>query len=372
LHNDRYEVFAVQVEGEKAWKVWDPDGLKLPENIALDPTVAPFRHTVTFASPEPVPLDAFPKPTLNGKLKPGALLYVPRGSLHVASTAGIDMPSLHITMGVMTQGFSYAIALFHVALEPDVKKAISAAGWDLHRFRQTLMRISDLKVDGLAFRQSLPFGWMRSAQNSEDLVGCSSSRRNSPLDTSINSKVAWNEVRRTLEVLLRRVLQDAPIALEQPLKISDHAVLSVKDVLTRQLKKTEEDLTAVAALPPTEALDVLELPASLHIAFIAWGVDTYGGGEIDARFSWCGRGAEGAAKARWPAGMLPMLQIVAGSTTRRLYLSDLRADSPMHALIFAVELTSLWLYPPIRLVSRDEPALATRSRFPNCEDVGDL
>jgi ribosomal protein L16 Arg81 hydroxylase len=151
VHNDRQEVLAAQVHGQKTWKVWDLKGLELPDEIMLEPAIAPFRHTVSLITSGAASLDAFPPASLDVSLQPGALLYVPRGSLHVASTAGVStQPSLHLTIGILTQSFSYAIAAFHMAAEGLLKDAIAQAGWDLHRFRQNIMKLADHKHEGAA------------------------------------------------------------------------------------------------------------------------------------------------------------------------------------------------------------------------------
>ena len=84
-HYDNHDVIVIQVEGEKAWRLYDM------------PIETPFRgEGFQQGQYEPGPLrQAF-------VLKPGDCAYVPRGLMHDAQTSG-DKPSLHITVGLITR-----------------------------------------------------------------------------------------------------------------------------------------------------------------------------------------------------------------------------------------------------------------------------
>lgn len=195
LHNDAHDKFVAQVLGAKAWKVWDLDGqaggtFDWAEEIAA----APFRHTVSYAGSEAASFDALPEASADVRLHPGGLLYIPRGSLHVASTAHLQDPgqeaeafsaagqapgalrggasgshspeetatsSVHLAINALTQGASYALVAYQLTAEPSVQGAAQAAGWEPHRFRQALMRAADRGREGAALRRSLPLGWLR-------------------------------------------------------------------------------------------------------------------------------------------------------------------------------------------------------------------
>jgi ribosomal protein L16 Arg81 hydroxylase len=86
-HHDTHDVFIVQVEGSKHWRVYD--------------------------SPEPIPLPGPPRthlgtslgqPSTDITLHAGDMLYIPRGFIHEVSTN--DCYSLHLTLGVF--GFRWA------------------------------------------------------------------------------------------------------------------------------------------------------------------------------------------------------------------------------------------------------------------------
>jgi ribosomal protein L16 Arg81 hydroxylase len=80
-HYDLHEVFVLQIEGTKHWKVFDP---------TTDFPVEPWKQ-------EDVP-DASATPYIDVVLGKGDVLYVPRGHWHYAIAQ--DSPSLHITVGV--------------------------------------------------------------------------------------------------------------------------------------------------------------------------------------------------------------------------------------------------------------------------------
>lgn len=80
-HYDTHEVFVLQIHGTKEWYIFS-DTVKYPlsENRSseqLPPDEPPYLKTV---------------------LKPGDLLYIPRGHWHYA--VSLDQPSLHLTLGI--------------------------------------------------------------------------------------------------------------------------------------------------------------------------------------------------------------------------------------------------------------------------------
>jgi ribosomal protein L16 Arg81 hydroxylase len=83
-HYDTHDVFILQIEGEKKWVV--------------------YRETVLYPTSE-LPSAHQPKPEappyIDCVLKPGDVLYIPRGHWHYA-VAG-EQPSLHLTVGIENQ-----------------------------------------------------------------------------------------------------------------------------------------------------------------------------------------------------------------------------------------------------------------------------
>ena len=107
-HYDTHDVFILQVEGAKVWRVYE------------SPTELPLIQTNS-----PLPSEDLGPPKQTMKLEAGDLLYIPRGVIHDTFTE--DKPSLHITVGVHVFRWADLIseALAHAAEEdPDFREAI--------------------------------------------------------------------------------------------------------------------------------------------------------------------------------------------------------------------------------------------------------
>jgi ribosomal protein L16 Arg81 hydroxylase len=107
-HFDPHEVFVLQMEGAKHWRLYGPPPRELP--------LADERFDT--------PRDRLGTPR-DVHLKPGDLLYVPRGHVHEAFTA--DGPSLHLTVGVNVYRW---VDLLHEALDALSRRDV--------RFRRSL------------------------------------------------------------------------------------------------------------------------------------------------------------------------------------------------------------------------------------------
>lgn len=114
-HYDNHDVFVVQVEGEKLWRIYNK------------PVDTPYRG-------EGFEPGQFEVGELQNEfvLKAGECAYVPRGLMHDASTSG-DHPSLHVTVGVIVRTWA-----------------------DL-----MLEAVSEVAVKNPLFRRSLPPGFAR-------------------------------------------------------------------------------------------------------------------------------------------------------------------------------------------------------------------
>ncbi|WP_426573090.1 cupin domain-containing protein [Aquihabitans sp. McL0605] len=86
IHFDYHDVFVVQLEGTKRWRVW------APTERTRDPIGG--KHAI----PRPT-LDELGDPLLDLVLEAGDVLYLPRGHPHVAETT--DRASSHLTVGVL-------------------------------------------------------------------------------------------------------------------------------------------------------------------------------------------------------------------------------------------------------------------------------
>lgn len=86
VHFDYHDVFVVQLDGTKRWRVWPPT------DRSRDPIGG------SHAGPRPT-IDELGDPAIDLVLEPGDVLYLPRGHPHVAETT--DRPSAHLTVGVL-------------------------------------------------------------------------------------------------------------------------------------------------------------------------------------------------------------------------------------------------------------------------------
>lgn len=114
-HFDNHDVFVIQIEGEKTWRLYDR------------PVDAPYRGEEFTPNTYPVG-----EPVQTFVLRAGDCAYVPRGLMHDAATSG-DRPSLHITCGLILRTWA-----------------------DL-----MLEAVSEVCVKDPAFRRGLPPGFAR-------------------------------------------------------------------------------------------------------------------------------------------------------------------------------------------------------------------
>ncbi len=99
-HYDTHDVFVLQIEGRKRWRVYD------------DPVPAPAA-----ASGRRPDLATTAPRHLEAELAPGDVLYLPRGWFHDAEAA--DAPSLHLTVGLLATTWADAL---RVALDEAVER----------------------------------------------------------------------------------------------------------------------------------------------------------------------------------------------------------------------------------------------------------
>ncbi|CAL8464436.1 g3971 [Coccomyxa elongata] len=95
-HHDDVEIFVVQTEGRKKWRLYAPlGGFELPSTPSSDLTE-----------------EAIGKPTMEITLEMGDVLYMPRGTVHEAITDNASA-SCHVTISTYQQ-FSFATLAQHV------------------------------------------------------------------------------------------------------------------------------------------------------------------------------------------------------------------------------------------------------------------
>ncbi|WP_375424166.1 cupin domain-containing protein [uncultured Friedmanniella sp.] len=118
-HYDVHDVFVLQIEGEKRWRIHAP----VHESPLRDQPWTDRRSAVTARAAE--------EPLLEAVLRPGDCLYLPRGYLHAATALG--GVSTHLTIGVHTWT-RYALAeqlvaqaLRTVAGDPTIRQSLALA-----------------------------------------------------------------------------------------------------------------------------------------------------------------------------------------------------------------------------------------------------
>ena len=94
LHFDFHDVFVLQLDGCKRWRVWEP--------------LARTRQPVRTGPKEPMPtFGELGEPAMDLTLRAGDCLYLPRGFPHAAET--VDAASSHLTIGVMAPAWHQAV-----------------------------------------------------------------------------------------------------------------------------------------------------------------------------------------------------------------------------------------------------------------------
>jgi ribosomal protein L16 Arg81 hydroxylase len=92
-HSDFQCSLMVQLTGRKRWRLWKKPSIWLP-----------VRGNQIRGRDEGDTLDerSLGRPYMDVELRPGDVLYVPRGCLHATSTPDGDLPSMHMTVGMET------------------------------------------------------------------------------------------------------------------------------------------------------------------------------------------------------------------------------------------------------------------------------
>lgn len=136
-HYDNHDVLVIQVEGEKAWRLYDK------------PVDTPYRGEEFHAE------EHKPGELRNSfVLKAGDCAYVPRGMMHDASTSG-DKPSLHITIGLINRTWADLMleAVSEVALRsPELRRSLPP-GFALPNFDRTQARATMSELGALLARE---------------------------------------------------------------------------------------------------------------------------------------------------------------------------------------------------------------------------
>jgi len=100
-HNDQHDFVVAQISGAKRWRMWRIQKWMLP---LVDPS-----ESVGTRKDSKIKVDTLGEPELDIVLRPGDLLYVPRGAIHYTSTSKFqdipETPSYHITFAIAMDAF---------------------------------------------------------------------------------------------------------------------------------------------------------------------------------------------------------------------------------------------------------------------------
>ncbi|HEY0051913.1 MAG TPA: cupin domain-containing protein, partial [Caulobacteraceae bacterium] len=136
IHYDNHDVFVLQVEGEKAWRIYGTPVSNPYRGEGFEPGVhetGPITHEFV--------------------LKAGDCAYIPRGVMHDASASG-DGPSLHVTVGLIVKTWAELMleAASQVALEePAFRRALppgfARRDYDRDTARKTFAELARILAD---------------------------------------------------------------------------------------------------------------------------------------------------------------------------------------------------------------------------------
>lgn len=187
-HFDDVEIFVLQTEGTKSWKVYSVESCKLANKCSGG-----------------IPEEILPEPLLEVTLSPGDVLYLPRGTIHQAC-AGNDHHSSHLTLSTY-QRWSYGDLAQHVV-------SVALADPGLH---EQLPRSA---------KEGLPPGFMHSMQLS-GIVASSNS------NASLSSTTAQGAA-----IHLAKVLRDLASVLEKDeQQVGEEAISSAADFMSEDFMR---------------------------------------------------------------------------------------------------------------------------------------
>ncbi len=139
-HYDTHDVFVLQTAGDKRWQAYRP---------VVDPPAADDGWT---GHRDAVAAAAMAQPVLDRVLRPGDVLYLPRGWIHAAQAQ--QAMSLHLTIGIHPYTRRHLVeALLEEVLDAQPLERSLPLGIDVadaHDLAVPLATVRDLVADGLA------------------------------------------------------------------------------------------------------------------------------------------------------------------------------------------------------------------------------
>ena len=114
VHQNAMDVVEVQIVGKKRWFVWNATAVSVIGSGEQHQAVRlPTQHMLPR-------IDANQSDAVIIELTPGDALYIPRGMAHRAETMGLDDTSVHLSVGIEREGYTFADILAHCVMVSDV------------------------------------------------------------------------------------------------------------------------------------------------------------------------------------------------------------------------------------------------------------
>jgi 50S ribosomal protein L16 3-hydroxylase len=143
MHFDEQEVFLLQLRGSKRWHYAPVEQIRFPTRAYFGGRVDPELALVTEGFPDELPLGY--QETV---LRPGSVLFLPRGTWHASETVESDSLALTLTFASATWADIFIASLRRWMVQNESWRSPAARGLDPHRERE-LQDTIDLLLSGL-------------------------------------------------------------------------------------------------------------------------------------------------------------------------------------------------------------------------------
>ena len=193
-HYDLHDVFAVQAEGEKTWRIYesraDAPVAPLPPGDEIEKWLTESRGKLLFEA----------------QMKPGDILYLPRGQYHDALTG--SQASLHVTFGISP---ATGLALFRL-----LENAVTQEG-EFRAYLPDARSEPDLRARLTAFRERLTTMFGRDVAAGARTAWRLTSARSATLDIELSAPATISAARIEEDIARGQRVAAYRLEAEQPL-----------------------------------------------------------------------------------------------------------------------------------------------------------
>jgi 50S ribosomal protein L16 3-hydroxylase len=131
MHFDEQEVFLLQLRGSKRWHYAPVEQVRFPTRAYFGGRIDPELALVTDGFPDQLP--AGYQETI---LRPGSVLFLPRGTWHASETVESDSLALTLTFASATWADIFMASLRRWMVQDEAWRSPAARGLDPHRDRE--------------------------------------------------------------------------------------------------------------------------------------------------------------------------------------------------------------------------------------------